>query len=161
MPSSAHFDAWYAPDVRERADAADGRHLQDVSGALLAQDRQRGLGDPQRTEQVGLELGAGLGLGELLDHAELAVAGVVDDDVEAAEVLVRPRDGGEVGVAVGDVELRSAGPVAVALDEVLEGGGVAGGGGDGVAALQRGDRSTRGRNPRCAGDEPGLAHVSS
>ena len=57
--------------------------------ALLAQERQRGLGDPQRAEQVGLDLVAGLGLAELLDHAELAVAGVVDDDVEAAEVLVR------------------------------------------------------------------------
>jgi hypothetical protein len=34
-------------------------------------------------------LGARLGLGNLFDHAELAVAGVVDGDVEGAEVVVR------------------------------------------------------------------------
>ena len=66
--------------------------------------RQRGLGDPQRAEHVGLDLVARLGLGELLDEAELAVAGVVDDDVEPAEVVVGLLDRGEVGVAVGHVE---------------------------------------------------------
>ena len=86
------------------------RHLDDVAAALLAQERQRRLGDPQRAEEVRLELRAGLVLGDLLDHAELAVAGVVDDDVEPPEVLVRPRDRGEVSRPVGDVELRSAGP---------------------------------------------------
>ena len=50
---------------------------------------QRGLGDPQRAEQVRLDLRAGVLLADLLDHPEQAVAGVVDDDVEAAEVLVR------------------------------------------------------------------------
>ena len=79
-------------------------------------------------------------LGELLDEAEVAVAGVVDDDVEPAEVVVRLLDGGEVGVAVGDVELDRQQRVAVLLGEVVERRGVAGGGGDLVAALQRRDR---------------------
>ena len=123
----------------------------------VAQERQRGLGDPQRAEQVGLELVAGVGLAELLDHAELAVAGVVDDDVEPAEVLVRLRDGGEVGVAVGDVELERQQPVAVLLDEVVEGGQVARGGGDRVAALEGGDRPLAAEAAGRAGDEPDLA----
>ena len=60
-----------------------------------AQEGERGLGDPDGAEEVRLELGAELGLAELLDHPEVAVAGVVDDDVEPAEVVVRPADGGE------------------------------------------------------------------
>ena len=59
-----------------------------MPAALRAQERQRGLGDPQRAEQVRLDLVAGVLLGDLLDDAEQAVAGVVDDDVEAPEVLV-------------------------------------------------------------------------
>jgi hypothetical protein len=84
-------------DQRERGDAADRGDLNDVPAALGAQVQQRGLGHPQRTEQVGLQLGAGLGLGEFLDEAEVPVAGVVDHDVQPAEVVVRI-DGGEVGV---------------------------------------------------------------
>ncbi len=76
-------------DQRERRDAADRRHLQDVAGALLAQERQRRLRHPHRAEDVGLHLVAELLLGQLLDEAEVAVAGVVDDDVEPAEVRVR------------------------------------------------------------------------
>ena len=102
--------------------------------------RQRGLGDPQRAEDVRLDLVARLLLGQLLDEAELPVAGVVDDDVEPAEVVVRLLDRGEVGVAVGHVELDRQQRVAVLLDEVVERRGVARGGGDLVAALQRRDR---------------------
>jgi hypothetical protein len=57
-----------------------------VTGSLPAHDRQRRLGDPERAEQVGLQLAADLGLGELLHHPEVTEAGVVDDDVERAEV---------------------------------------------------------------------------
>src|SRR5665811_337246 len=64
-------------DGGERGDPADGGDLQDVTAALGAQEWQRRLGDPQRPEQVGLDLLAGFRLAELLDHAELAVAGVV------------------------------------------------------------------------------------
>ena len=96
------------PTFWNARDAADRRHLDDVPAALRAQERQRRLGDPQRAEHVRLDLGARVGLGQLLDEAELAVAGVVHHDVEAAEVVVGLLDGGEVGVVVGDVELRSA-----------------------------------------------------
>ena len=75
--------------VGKRGDPADGGDLDDVAAALLAQVGECGLGDPERAEQVRLDLVAELLLADLLDHPELAVAGVVDDDVEAAEVLMR------------------------------------------------------------------------
>jgi len=60
-----------------------------VPAALLAHERQSRLCDPQGAEQIRLELVARLLLAELLDHPELAVAGIVDDNVEPAETLVR------------------------------------------------------------------------
>ena len=96
-------------DERERRDPADRGDLQDVAAALLPQERQRRLGHPHGAEDVGLQLVAELVLGQLLDEPEVPVAGVVDDDVEAAEVLVGLLDGGEVRVPVGDVELRAGG----------------------------------------------------
>jgi len=79
-------------DAGERGDPTDGGNLQEVTAALGAQERQRRLGDPQRPEQVGLDLLAGLRFAELLNHVELAVAGVVHHDVEPAEVPVSLSD---------------------------------------------------------------------
>jgi len=62
------------PTLGKRGDSADGGDLQEVTAALGAQERQRRLGDPQRPEQVGLDLLVGLRLAEFLDHAELAAA---------------------------------------------------------------------------------------
>jgi hypothetical protein len=66
-----------------------------VPGALLAQDRQGRLGHPQRAEHVGRELRADL----LLDRPEQAVAGVDDDDVQAAEATVGGADASLEAVA--------------------------------------------------------------
>ena len=85
---------------------------------LLAQIRQRGLGDPQRAEHVRLDLVAGVLLGQLLDEAELAVAGVVDDDVQAPEMVVGLLDRGEVGGAIGDVQLDRQNRVAELVDQI-------------------------------------------
>jgi hypothetical protein len=52
---------------RERRQPADRGDLHDPSRALSAQDGQRGLRDPQRAEQVDLDLTPGLFLGDLLD----------------------------------------------------------------------------------------------
>ena len=93
------------PTFGKRHDAADRGHLDDVPAALLAQIRQRGLGDPQRAEHVRLDLVAGIGFGQLFDEAELAVAGVVDHDVQPPEVIVGLLDRGEVRVPIGDVQL--------------------------------------------------------
>ena len=85
------------PTLGNGDDATDRRHLDDVAAALLAQIRQGGLGDPQCPEHVRLDLVAGVLLGQLLDEPELAVARVVDDDVQAPEVVVGLLDRGEVG----------------------------------------------------------------
>src|SRR5450631_1536560 len=74
-------------DGGEGTDAADARYLDDVPGALGPHDRQGGLGDPESAEDIRLQLGADLLLGELLDRAEVPVAGVVDHNLESAEVL--------------------------------------------------------------------------
>ena len=116
-----------------------------MAAALLAQERQRRLRHPQRAEQVGLDLIASLGLAELLDHPELAVAGVVDDDVEAAEVLVRAAHRGERRVAVGHVERHGQHRVAVLRAEVVERAGVSRRRGDPVAALAAPRSPTRAR----------------
>ena len=75
--------------VHERRDAADGRDLDDVPAALLAQVRQRRLGHPERPEHVRLQLCPDLGLADLLHHAELPVAGVVHHNVQPPEPLMR------------------------------------------------------------------------
>src|SRR3954463_3496156 len=145
---------------RERRDAADRRHLDDVPAPLLAQVRQGSLGDPERTEQVGLDLAPRLVLRELLDHPEVPVTGVVDDDVESAEVVVCLRHGREVGVTIGDVERDRQQAGAVLLHQVVETGDVAGGRSDLVAALEGGDGPLAAETTRRTGDEPGLAHLT-
>ena len=79
-----------APIIGNALIAADARDLDDVARALRAHDRQRRLRDPQRAEDVGLQLRAHLGLGQLLDHAEVPVARVVDDDVERPKCATPP-----------------------------------------------------------------------
>ena len=69
---------------------------------------------------------------------EEAVAGVVDDDVERPKRSCARGDRGVDRRLVGDVELDRQDVVAVALDQVVERGGVTRGGGDAVAALERG-----------------------
>jgi hypothetical protein len=93
-------------------------------------------------------------LGQFLDEAELAVAGIVDDDVEAAEVVVGLFDRGEIGGAIVDVEGERQQCVAVFGGEVVEGGHVTGGGGHLVAAFERSDRPFAAEPARGTGDEP-------
>ncbi len=134
-------------EVGEGVDAADRRDLDDVAGALRAHDRQRRLRHPQRAEHVGLDLRAGFLLADLLDRAELAVAGIVDDDVEPAEASVRLGDRRIDGALVVDVEPDGGDGVAVFAGEILERAYVACGGCDRVAARERGFDQTAARNP--------------
>ena len=118
-----------------------------MAGALLAQDRQGGLGDVDDAEEVRVDLGAEVLGGDVLDRGEVGVAGVVDDDVEAAERLDRRPHGGLGGGRVGDVEGHLAEPVAVRVDEVVEQLGVSRGGDERMAGFEDrlGDRRGRGR----------------
>ena len=142
---------------RERRDPADRRDLDDVPAALLAQDWQRSLGDPQRAEEVRLELRPDVLLAELLHQAEVPVACVVHHDVEAAEVLVRLLYGGEVGLAVGHVQLDRQHGVAVGGYQGIQGRGVPGGGCYLVPAVQGGDGPFPAEPARCTSDKPDLA----
>jgi len=74
-------------DRRERSDATQARHLDDVSPTLRTHDWQRRLGDPQRPEKVRFELGAHILFREFLDHAEMAIASIIDNNIEPAEVV--------------------------------------------------------------------------
>ncbi|MDQ0684447.1 hypothetical protein QFZ56_003410 [Streptomyces achromogenes] len=111
--------------------------------------------------EVGLHLVADLLLRQLLDRAEQSVAGVVDDHVQASEVVVRTLHGLGGGRLVGDVQGQRQHRVAVRGDQVREGVGVAGGGGDLVAALQGGLGELAAEAARGTGDEPDLAHVNT
>ncbi len=111
-----------------------------MARALFTEVRECRLGDPEGSEKIGLELGAGILFADLLDEAEVAVAGVVDDDVEPAEMVVRLLDRGEVGRAIVDVERDREDGVAVLRHEFVERSRIAGGGGNAVATLKGGDR---------------------
>ena len=78
-------------------------------------------------------------LRQLLDEAELAVAGVVDDDVQAPEMVVGLLYRGEVGGAIGDVQCDRQNRVAELVDQIGQCRGVARGCGDFVAPIQGGD----------------------
>jgi hypothetical protein len=127
-----------------------------VPRALLAHDRQSGLHDPERAEEVRLHLGADLGLGELLDGAEVPEARVVDHHVQPAEPVGGPADRLEHRPPVSDVEAERQQCVAVAGDEVVEGAGIARGGGDQVPAPECRLGPDAPESPGRAGDEPDL-----
>ena len=113
-------------------------HLKDVPAPLGTQDREGRLRDPEGPEEVRLDLRARLGLREFLDHAEEPVAGVVDDDVEPAELRVRLRHGLERRRAIGDVERDRQDAVAVLGGQLAERVDVARRRGDAVTSLEGG-----------------------
>jgi hypothetical protein len=121
-----------------------------VPGALRAQPRRHRLADPQRAEEVRLQRRAGFGLVELLDHAERHRPGVVDDDVEPAEVLDGGLDRCEHRSAIGDVGAQREHAVEV-VDVARERR-------DAVAALERCLSEGATESAARAGDEPGSGH---
>ena len=128
------------------------------AGALLAQDRQRGPSDVDDTEEVGLDLGAEVGLGGVLDRGHVRVPGVVHQDVQAPERLDGGVDGPPRRGRVGHVQGDEADAVPVRVHEVREGLGAPGGGDQVVARLK--DRLGEGtaQAARASGDQPCLAH---
>ena len=106
--------------------------------ALGAQHGQRRLGDVNDAEQVGVDLGAEVIRGDVLDRAEVGVARVVDDDVDPAECLCSRGDRRLGGGGVGDVERERQDLAAVAVGQVGQARGLAGGGDEPVPGRERG-----------------------
>ena len=79
-------------------------------------DRLCGTQDPERRFEVHIEDGVPLFVGHLLDHRVPGVAGVVDDDVQAAEVVDRGGDEAFAEVGVGDAADAGYGLPARGLD---------------------------------------------
>ena len=92
-------------DEREPGDPGRRGDPDHVPGPLRTHHRRHRLRDPQRPEEVGLDDLARLGLGGLFDRSVQAVAGVVDEHIDAPEMFVYARDRGEDGCAIVDVEL--------------------------------------------------------
>ena len=132
-----------------------------MPGALCTQDGERRARHVDHAPEVGLDLGAEVLLGKVLDRVDVRVARVVDDDVEPAEGLVgRPHGGIGLG-AVGDVERERLDTPGVALRELGELLGSTRGCQQLVALGEHGLRERAAKAARAACDEPGKGHGRS
>ena len=96
---------------------------------------------------------AGLGGAGLFNGAQQAIAGIVDEDIDAAE-LFRRLAGGLVSLGLaGDVEPGRQQPI-VRAEAGGDGVGIAGGGDHRIAGLQRGFRDQSAKTPGSSCDEP-------
>ena len=129
--------------------------------ALLTHEWQSGLSDPERTEDVRLELVACFLLGDFFDHSELAVTSIVDDDVKAPERLMRSRDSGEVSVSIVDIQFDGEQVVAVFVGQVFQRLEPARRRRHLVTAVERCDRPLPAETARSSSDEPVLCHAST
>nr|WP_252125081.1 hypothetical protein [Streptomyces sp. MBT84] len=91
-----------------------------MAGALCAQHGQRRTEYVEDAEDVGVEDGAGLLVGGLLDGTEEAVARVVGDYVDAAESVHGLLDSRGHGCLVAYVRVDQEQPVGVGRLEVLQ-----------------------------------------
>ena len=103
---------------------------------LFAQQRDRRAGDVVDAPEVGLELAAEILLRCRLDRRHVGVARVVDDHVDAAEVLARLVQGVDDEGGIDDVERQREDAVSESGDQLVELLGPAGGGDDLVARTQ-------------------------
>ena len=99
-------------------DSPDAGDLEDVPAALSAQVGQRRLRHPQGPKQVRLHLSASLLLAEFFESAELSIAGVVDNDIQATEVVVGLLHHAFHRCLVGDIQRQGQNAVPV---DVVEG----------------------------------------
>src|ERR1700678_2545704 len=139
---------------------ADRRDLDEPARATLTEQRDRGLGHNDRTEQIGFDLCPELVDAYVLDRRDIAVAGIVDDDIEAIETADGPGDRAEGRVGIGHVERRGEDALASRRDEIGERIGVAGGRDQIVA--RRDDRlaESAAETARSAGNKPSARHYS-
>ncbi|MDX6280463.1 MAG: hypothetical protein QOH03_1534 [Kribbellaceae bacterium] len=105
-----------------RAGHADteGGDLEDVTAALLAQNRYDRLRHVHHTVEIGVDLCPERVDRRVVERGQIAVAGVVDDDIDATERLLGLNDRPRGRVVVGDVESQDEYCVAVLVDEILQ-----------------------------------------
>src|ERR1700730_7554954 len=94
--------------------------MNDVTRALFAQDRYSGFRDVDDAKQVRLDLGTKVREFRILDGADVAIAGVIDKHVEAAERLYRRIDRVARGLLVGHVERKRPNSGAIPIDQISE-----------------------------------------
>ena len=116
--------------------AGDGCDVDDPSGAGSAHVRQHELAHPRQPEHVDLELAPGHLDGDVLDRTEDRVAGVVDEDVDAAVLGDDIVDEGHHRVVVAHVDDVRGHPLRAEGLEALE---APGGPDDGPPRLGEGD----------------------
>ena len=85
-------------------DGGGGAHLDDVTGAVLAEVWQKGAEDGDGPEEVGFEGGAGFGVIAFLHSPKETDAGIVDEDIDATPMGDGGWNGGGDGVGLGDVK---------------------------------------------------------
>ena len=108
------------PAAHRGDSAGDRGDVDDVARARRAHDRQRRMGAVEEPEQVDVDHLPPL-LGRRSGHRpEQHQPGVVDEDVEAAELVVGPRDEGVGLLLVGDIGLDRQGGAIVAGDPAGE-----------------------------------------
>lgn len=81
-----------------------GSDVHQPARPLLAHDGQHGAGDVDQPEDVEVEQRPGLGVTDLLQRAQQSTAGVVDQDVDAAEPSHGRLDGLRDAVVVGHIQ---------------------------------------------------------
>jgi hypothetical protein len=152
------FDSKLARRVVARAgkadEAAHRRYVDDRARLLRPHDRQDGASQRREAKHIGLEHRPNVGVVALLDRREIAVAGVVDEDVDPAEPGHGRLDRGVDLILSVHVERKREAILRLAGDNVLDFGLVTRGGDNAIAALEEDDRQLPAKSGRTAGDEP-------
>src|SRR4051794_18222165 len=143
----------------DRADASShGRELEDPARSLTSHHRDSRLGQVHDPKEIGLNLGAEVLNGRVLDCGKVPIAGVVDQHIEAAEGVNSQLDGRDRCTLLGDIQRDGAHVVAVTLNQIGELLWITGSGDQLVARCEDGlsDRATQ--PPSASRDQPYLCH---
>ena len=135
-------------------EAADRGDVDDRPRLLGAHDREHRARHGGEAKEIGLEHGAHVGVVAFLDRGEIAVAGVIDEDVDAAEASLGGFDRGVDLILLVDVESEHEAVLLVPGDNVGDLRLVARRGDDAIAALEKDDCKLTAEPSRAAGDEP-------
>lgn len=138
----------------EADETADRGDVDDAAASLLAHAGEDGVGERDQAEEVGLKHGADLLVFTLFDGCEVTIPCVVDEDVDAAEFLLRLLDGLRHLRAVGYVKLEGKSRLLVSGDDVLQLIGFASGDDGAPAASKDEPGQLPAEAGRATGDEP-------